>query len=322
MPKTDTAQITPEMQAIVAVDQKRENITNVIEMQKTKLLQNACSYVRAMPEAKKEALLYRTVTALLDEKLAECFATPQGKLSIFRIIEDTMATGLELGKHAYAVPQKTKVGNQYLVVARYDIKRQGYHALLCGTDKPIFKNLRWGTVYKNDICTVDVNSGEVSHKANISPDRGPVIGVWVQAIIVTAKDSTTKEAQFYPVTYILNIRDKHSESYKAYKAGKISITPWETDPVPMYEKTAIKAFCRPWADVQDALAYAIYDEGGESVPESDAEMDREQAAETIIDAALSDPDPIEPEADIVKDGSSDKADGDIENASANSEELF
>jgi recombinational DNA repair protein RecT len=279
-------QITPEMQAIVTVDQKRGAIESVIETQKDRLLQNACGYVRSMTPDNQEQFLYRTVTALLDEKLADCFASPEGKLSVFRIIEETMATGLELGKHAYAVPQPKKVGSNWIKTARYDIKRQGYHALLCGGDKPIFRDLRWGTVYEKDTCSIDAESGKVHHSVAIVKDRGAVVGVWVQAIIITTDNSSRKEADFYPIAYIENIRDNHSESWKAFKAKKISSSPWETDPVPMYEKTAIKAFCRPYADVKDALAHAIYDEGGERFPDAMTERPRMQVVEDIIDSAL------------------------------------
>lgn len=280
-------EITPEMQAIVEMDRKRDAVSTAVEKQKDKLLKNACAYVRGMTPDNQEAFLQRTVTALLDEKLADCYNTPEGKLSIFRIIEESMQTGLELNKHAYAVPQSKKRGNDWIKVARYDIKRQGFHALLCGGDKPIFRDLRWGSVYEKDKCSIDGQTGEVKHVIAIAKTRGEMIGVWVQGEIILSDNATRKEAEFYPIDYILGVRDAHSESWKSFKAGKISSCPWQSDPVQMAEKTAIKAFSRPWADVKDALAHAIYEEPDSAVPTKEQERPREEVAEAILDAALS-----------------------------------
>ncbi len=276
-------EITADMQVIVEITQNRGKIEGAVDKNKDKLLTNACAYVRAMTPDNQEAFLYRTVTELLDDNLKDVFKTPEGRLSIFRIIEETMATGLELGKHAYAVPQPIKRGDKWIKKARYDIKRQGYHALLCGGDRPIFKDLRWGAVYEaeKDTCTVNEATGEVSHPVVVGKTRGEIIGVWVQGIIILDKQETKKEATYYPIDAILNIRDTHSEMWDKYKSG-----PWKDDLVPMAEKTAIKAFCRPYADVKDALAHAIYSEGGESFPSEQDEKPREDIADAILDDAL------------------------------------
>jgi recombinational DNA repair protein RecT len=266
--------ITKEMQAIVAIEQKRGNMETVIEQQKDKLLRNACGYVRSMTPDNQSAFFARTINALLDDNLSGCFNTAAGKLSIYRIIEETMATGLELGRHAYAVPQSGK--------ARYDINRKGYHALLCGGDNPIFNDLRWCVVYENDKCSIDMGTGKVSHEVAIGKAQGNPIGVWVAADIRMTGDKTKTEARFFSMEFILNIKENHSNS-----------TAWNTDPIPMYEKTAIKAFCRPWADVKDALAHAIYEEPGNGFPTEQQEIPREQQFEKILDATLAEDAPTE-----------------------------
>lgn len=283
--------ITKDMQQIVAIEQKRGNIEAVIATQKDRLLKNACALVRSMTPDNQEAFLARTINALLDEKLADCFTSPQGKLSIFRIVEQTMATSLELDKHAYAVPQSKKVGSGWIKVARYDIKRQGYHALLCGGDKPIMRDLRWGVVYEDDKCTIA--DGEVEHKITIAKTRGEVLGVWVQGEIYLGDKSTKKEAEFYPIDAILQIRDTYSDSWKAFKDGKITACPWNDSPIRQYEKTAIKAFTRPWADVKDALAHAIYEEPGNRAPTELQDTPREEQFEKILDATLAEDAPQE-----------------------------
>jgi hypothetical protein len=284
------SEITPEMQAIVSVEQKRGNIEAVVETHREKLLKNSCALVRSMTKDNQDAFLNRIVSGLLDEKLAECFGSPQGKLSIFRIIEESLATGLELNKHAYAVPQSKKVGNQWIKLARYDIKRQGFHALLCGGDKPVMRDLRWGVVYEKDNCVIESN-GTVKPGIAIAKTRGEVVGVWVQGEIYLSDKSTKTEANFYPIDYILDVRDRHSESWKAFKEKKISKCPWDDAEIQMYEKTAIKAFCRPWADVKDALAHAIYEDTTESIPSEFEEKSREEVTEAILDTALSEPAP-------------------------------
>lgn len=303
------SQITPEMQAIVAIDQNRGKIQRAIEQKKGTLLKNACGYVQSMTPDNQEAFLYRTITALLDEKLADCYASPQGKLSIFRIVEETLATGLELGKHAYAVPQPKKVGNVWIKLARYDIKREGYHVLMC-TQNPIAKELDWGVVYDDDKCSIDPETSVVTHEIAIAKTRGPIVGVWVTALIITELDAegkaiTMRRTEYYPEDQILNIRDNHSESWKAFKAGKISTSPWQDDPIRMYEKTALKGFCRPWVTNKDALAHAIYEEGGDSFPTNVDEMKREDVADAILDVTLS------ATAPVVDDASPDATEPDI-----------
>ncbi len=285
-------QITPEMQAIVAVEQKRSSLENAVEIKKEKLLRNACEYVKHMSPDNQESFLYRTIDKLLDEKLAECYNTPKGKISIFRIIEETLATGLELGKHAYAVPQPVKVDNKWTKVARYDIKREGYHVLLC-TNNPIAKELEWAAVYEDDKRSIDPKTNIVTHEIAMEKTRGPLVGVWVSALIITGLDDdkkplTMRKTEFYPEDVILNIRDNHSESWKAYNKGTITTSPWLADPMRMYEKTALKGFCRPWATNKDALAHAIYEEGGESFPDAFEEMSHEKKVEAILSEAVPD----------------------------------
>lgn len=110
--------------------------------------------------------------------------------------------------------------------------------------------------------------------------------MWVQGVIILADKSTTKEATWYPIDAILHIRDTKSDLWMKYKSG-----PWKDDPIPMAEKTAIKAFCRPWAAVADALAHAIYSEEGERMATPEAERPRTDIAMDIVDAELDKPEP-------------------------------
>lgn len=118
-----------------------------------------------------------------NEKLKPCFESNYGKLSILKLIENCLRYNLELGKHAYAVPQSRKVGNDWIKEARFDIKAIGYKAILCGGPQPVLDDLEWFPVYSKDADRIIMNeaTGELSIPVNICPDRGEIIGVIVKA---------------------------------------------------------------------------------------------------------------------------------------------
>ena len=262
------------------------SLMTMIDYAKPRLMKRASESLQHATPEKQTQFLSRTVASIVkNEKLAPCFASHEGRVSIYMLIDDALKTGLELEKHAYAVPYPRSIGkgqNQvWITEAKFQIKRQGYHALLCGGTKPIFEDLRWGTVYEKDKVSLNRATGEVKHHAFIG-ERGKHIGCWVQVIKLNGQ----KESEFYPLSYINNIRDKHSKTYQKYIDNKVSSCAWITDPVPMGEKTAIKAFCSPYADVKDELANALYSERDEGFAEPGAERDNESLADGIIDEAL------------------------------------
>lgn len=258
------------------------SLMQLIDVAKPRLMKRAADALQHATPEKQNQFLSRTVAAIVkNEKLAPCFTSHEGRVSIYLLIDDALKTGLELDKHAYAVPYPRKIGKGqneiWITEAKFQIKRQGYHALLCGGEKPIFQDLRWGTVYEKDTVTLERSSGEVKHKVFIG-ERGKLLGVWVQVIKLNGQ----KESEFYPVSYINNIRDKHSKTYQKYPDSSA----WTTDPVPMAEKTAIKAFCSPYADVKDELANALYSERDEGFANPEESRDNETLADAYIDNAL------------------------------------
>lgn len=263
-----------------------KSLVEVVNKYKNHLLKRASDNIRKQTPDKQEQFLMRTVASIIkNENLKECFNSPEGKYSVFELVDDCLKTGLELEKHVYPVPygKKVKRGNNdvWIKTASFQIKRQGFHALLCGGDKPIFKNLLSGIVYEKEKDLIKINraTGEIDHPVFIGEDRGKVIGVWVQAIHL----DNHKEAEYYPISYIHNIRNNHSKTYNDYIAKKVNSCAWVTDPIPMIEKTAIKAFCRPYADVCEALQNAYYSEGDEIIEKPG---NIEETAEIILDSTI------------------------------------
>ena len=260
------------LSVIEALQPNESSLTKMIAAWHDKLFARASEELRKAPKDKQDQFLSRLIYSIAkNENLKECFNTPEGKISIFKLVDDCFKTGLSLDTHAYAVPYSKKNSKGvFYKEAHFEIKRQGFHAILCGGDKPIFKDLRWGVVYEKEKADIKINraTGEVNHPIAIESDRGKPIGCWVQSIKL---DGITKEAEFYPISYIYNLRDNHSKTYnkylddmEKYKAKKIDYQPtapaWVVDEIPMIEKTAIKAFCRPYADVKEELANAYYSE--------------------------------------------------------------
>jgi len=280
---TDKKELSP----IELLQPNEKSLMSMVSTYKDRMMKRASDSLRNSSPDKQDQFLMRTIASIIkNDNLKDCFNTHQGKVSIYMLIDDCLKTGLELEKHAYAIPYSKKVrsGNAdiWIKEASFQIKREGYHALLCGGEKPIFKDLLWGVVYEKEKNNIKINraTGEVDHPIFIDEDRGKAIGCWVQAIHLDGK----KEAEFYPVSRIFEIRDNHSKTYQDYLAKKVSTSAWVTDEIPMIEKTAIKAFCRPYADVKDELANAFYSEREENIPENVRSM--EDIASEIADESI------------------------------------
>lgn len=195
-----------------------------------------------------------------DEKLAPCFESTEGKMSILEAVQKSCSTGLEIGgKHAYLIPQPEKVGkdeagkDRWATKARYQIRAGGYFALLCGGERPIFAGLRWGLVYEKDNCQVDQGTGEVSHPVSVTKTRGDLIGCWVQII----KKNGDKDAKFF-----------HMDKVNQWKAkSQMPNGAWKQWPDEMTEQACIRHACDKYEQARDLLVNAIYNDSGEQPTE-------------------------------------------------------
>ena len=269
-----------EYEVITSIAQKESALTSGIMQIRDKIMMSACEEVLSWKPEKQDLFLQKIAVAIAkDENLKPCFESGEGKLSIVQAIHRSVATGLEIGGiHAYLVPQgrtikrKTNKGiiDVKVIEARYSIRDRGYHALLCGGKKPIFSELRWGTVYEKDDCKIDGGKGEVSHVIGIGEDRGKFLGCWVQC----EKISGQKEAQFF-----------HKSKIDQWKAKAKTLNIWNAWPEEMSLQASIRHFCDRYEQARELLASHIYDD--EQIETATKPID--EKLDDILDEKLKEP---------------------------------
>ena len=271
---------------VVSMIQKEESIRNGITALKKKILVSAGDEFQSWPEEKQNQFFERTIIAIAkDEKLIDCFNSPEGKLSIIEAVEKAVATGLQIGgKHAYLVPQPKRTNRKdnkgviiWVTEVRFSIRDRGYYALLCGGKKPIFLDLRWGSVYEKDDCTINKGNGEVKHNVAITDDKGKFLGCWVQA----KKINNQLEVEFYPNSKIEQWRNS-SKAYQKAVENKYNDSPWLTWPEEMALQASIRHFCERYEEARELLASALYD---------DEQQTEQKTTVENINEALSKPEP-------------------------------
>lgn len=98
-------------------------------------------------------------------------------------------------------------------------------------------------------------------------DRGDIVGVY--AVAKTADGDFLTHTM--SIQKVFDIRDR-SESWKAYKSGRIRSTPWFTDEEEMVKKTCLKQAWKSWPrditdDRMDRAIHYLNTEGGEGLAE-------------------------------------------------------
>ena len=276
--------------ALETLKQDEKSISFLISQYKDKMIKRSSDTIRKADPAKQDQFISRMISTIIkDDNLKECFQTIPGKVSIYTLMDDCLRTGLQLGKHVYAIPFSRKYKDGWVKEAKFMVKKEGYHAMLCGGNKPIFKDLKHGIVYEKEKDNIKINraTGEIDHPACIESDPGKPVGCWVQA----KKLDGSLEAEFYPIRLIYNIRDHHSKSYQDFKEKKIKSSPWVTDEEAMIEKTAIKKFCKPYAEVCEELSNAYYSESDDIEEGFKEAFNLEEVANSKIDEAINKLDP-------------------------------
>jgi len=301
MAKENENQTLPaEYMPVIQMTRKEDNIRAGVQSLKSKIMTSAGEEFLSWSKEKQDQFIERGVLEIAkDEKLAPCFESTEGKLSIIKAFESMVSTCLIVGgKHAYLVPQgkntkqKGKDGKDIWVTEiRFSIKDVGYYALLCGGKRPIFKDLRWNQVYKKEASNVIVDSGtgEVKHPEFLEEDKGPLIGCWVQC----TKMNGQKEAKFYPLKKINEWRD-NSDAYqyavetiknpqaKDWEKQKAKDSPWMLWPDEMAIECCIRHFCDKYEKARELLASAIYDDDYQEEPEK-SPVEKIEAALTAPD---------------------------------------
>lgn len=166
-----------------------------------------------------------------DPQLQQCTQT-----SILAAIVNVANIGLTLNPAA----------NECCIVARWNSKLKTKEAVLepmyqglarLAMREGVVKQLNCQAVYKNDEITVDAadNIRPVIHKVNSFSDRGEMVGVYC---ISTDLDGL-RQVELMSVQQVNAIRDE-ADAFKAFKANKISSTPWESAYTEMARKTVLK----------------------------------------------------------------------------------
>jgi len=269
---------------VVSMIQKQDSIKKGVLALKEKILVSAGDEFLSWEKEKQDKFLESTIiTIAKDKELSDCFQSTEGKLSIIGAVEKAVSTGLEIGgKHAYLIPQgrntKKKDGKGkdiWVTEIRFSIRDRGYYALLCGGKQPIFLDLRWGTVYEKDQCSVNKGNGEVIHNVCIAEDKGKFIGVWVQC----RKMNSQLEVDFFSLLKI--------NQWKKCSKTTYDDKPWDKWPEEMALQASIRHFCDKYETARELLAASIYDD--------ESENEKDKSVIEDIETALSKQDPIEEE---------------------------
>lgn len=167
-----------------------------------------------------------------NQKLQECSDT--SKLAAVINIANIGLTLNPVAKEAYLIPRWNKVtrSNECALEPGY----VGLVKLL--TDAGSITAMTSNVVYENDTFQLDLadNRAPVTHKPElVKSKRGKIIGCYALA---TLPDGA-RQVEWMDVDELHGIRER-SETWAAYKAGKISTCTWLTDETEMMRKTVVK----------------------------------------------------------------------------------
>lgn len=190
----------------------------------------ACEEIANLDEGHKARFFEKVAMAVVgDEKLKPCFDSVEGKLSIKRVVEFAVETGLIPGEDYYSIPYKKKLkktdaqGKSYdqtVSIAEIIEREEGLRKLALGGKKPLMKSLTHFAIYEADtawnekkgIPLVDGKAGEINYYPAIAKKTPETLLGFAIAHVMADGE---KGANFIPLDRVLTSRD-HSESYKNY----------------------------------------------------------------------------------------------------------
>lgn len=228
-----------------------------------------------------------------DNNLADCFNTPEGRLSISIVMRECIETGCLPGKDCYIIPYKKKNkdedGNwKEYREAQFQPRAEAYTRICLSEPNPIFSAIDYKLVYEHDSIDIDLGMGTISHKINPLKPRGNIVGCWIKLSPVRIDKNAITD--FWTIERIYKTRDTYSMTWKQYienqilfqkcangeiagavkksnggyeyKNGKYdkyvpppekNTTPWHTDEESMIVKTIIKGVLKPWTRLKPTL---------------------------------------------------------------------
>lgn len=184
------------------------------------------------PEKVKQEISFALQTINKSPQLQKC-----SRDSILQAVLNISNIGLSLNpaaKEAYLIPRWNGVTKQ--MDASLEPGYIGLVKLL--TDAGSITSILCQLVYTNDFFEMDLanNLNPVKHKPELTrAKRGEISGCYALATLL----DKTRQVEYMCVVDINEIRER-SETYKAFKEGKIKSCTWETDWGEMARKTVIK----------------------------------------------------------------------------------
>lgn len=184
------------------------------------------------PEKVKQEISFALQTINKSAQIQKC-----SKESILQAVLNISNIGLSLNpaaKEAYLIPRWNGITKQ--MDASLEPGYIGLVKLL--TDAGSVTSILCQLVYENDTFEMDLanNLNPVKHKPELTrTKRGKVQGCYALATL----PDKTRQVEYMCVDEINEIRER-SETYKAFKEGKIKSCTWETDWGEMGRKTVIK----------------------------------------------------------------------------------
>lgn len=184
------------------------------------------------PEKVKQEISFALQTINKSPQLQKC-----SRESILQAVLNISNIGLSLNpaaKEAYLIPRWNGFTKQ--MDASLEPGYIGLVKLL--TDAGSITSILCQLVYEKDIFSLDLanNLNPVTHKPELTrAKRGNISGCYALATLL----DKTRQVEYMCVDEINEIRER-SETYKAFKEGKIKSCTWETDWGEMARKTVIK----------------------------------------------------------------------------------
>jgi phage RecT family recombinase len=155
---------------------------------------------------------------------------------VYKVVAEIAALGLmldpQLGEAWIIVGWNSKAGRHS------PQRRVGYRGLI----KLARNTGEVGTIYAREVCEADhfdadLYTNRITHKADLFGERGPIIGFYA---VVRYKDGS-EDFEPMSIQEVERIRDRTSDSWKAWKSGKIKREPiWDTDLGEMGKKTVLR----------------------------------------------------------------------------------
>ena len=212
---------------------------------------------------------------------------------VFRSVHNVASTGLTLNPmfgEAWFVVGFSKKDGRHKPQIRIGTRGLIKLARQSGEIASIFAR----EVHENDVFDVDLYNNANRHEADVFGDRGPIVGFYAKA---TFRDGT-EEFEPMSLRQIEEVRDRYSDGWKAFKAGKARSTPWADSFTEMAKKTVLRRLLKRLPQSTE-LARAL--EADQDEPVADVEQlgpprGRPRLAAALQQAAT--PRPPQPEIQI------------------------